>query len=77
MLRYEIAIILSLSVMLAAFFKDKPHFKYVENLLATFQPFMSSHSLATVHQKYNGMLNRMEIRRNRHTQFKASPSAKK
>ena len=75
MLRYELPTILSFTVMLAAFFKDKPHFKYIENLLATFQPFMSS--LATVHQKYDGMLNRMEIRRSRHAQFKASPSAKK
>ena len=49
----------------------------LKTCLQQFQPFMSSHSLATVHQKYDGMLNRMEIRRNRHTQFKASPSAKK
>ena len=77
MLRYELPTILSFTVMLAAFFKDKPHFKYIENLLAKFQPFMSSHSLATVHQKYDEMLNRMEIRRSRHAQFKASPSAKK
>ena len=38
---------------------------------------MSSHSLATVHQKYDALLSRMEISHNFHTLFKAFPLARK
>ena len=61
--------------MLATFLKHKSHFKYIENMPAKFQPYMSSHSLATAHQKYDALLSRVEISHNFHTLFKALPLA--
>ena len=77
MLRHEFATILSLTVMLATFFKHKSYFKYIENMPAKFQSYMSSHSLAIARQKYNEVFSYMEISLNFHTLFKALPLAKK
>ena len=44
---------------------------------AKFQPYMSSHSLATAHQKYDALLSRVEISHNFHTLFKALLLARK